>query len=236
MVFEAILGMIAGALAGSYAAALAHRLPRKERAWSGSRCLACKHALGFRDQIPLAGWLLLRGRCRYCGSRISPRYLVAESAGAAVALLGWTQLGFTLTWAAFLVLEAFLLAAALIDLETRTIPDALSLRAALAGIVFAVVQGQALSGLAGMFAAALPLTLAAVIRPGGIGGGDIKLSAAAGLFLNLTGAVYALLIASAARVACGLLRRTSGKPLNEEIPFAPMLAFGFLIQFCTVWR
>lgn len=235
MVLEAILGMIAGALAGSYAAALAHRLPRKEHAWSGSRCPACKHALGFRDQIPLAGWLLLRGRCRYCGSRISPRYLVAESAGAAVALLGWTQLGFTLTWTAFLALEAFLLAAALIDLETRTIPDALSLRAALAGIAFAVVQGQALSGLAGMFAAALPLMLAAAVRPGGIGGGDIKLSAAAGLFLNLTGAVYALLIASAARVACGLLKGLSGKPLNEELPFAPMLAFGFLVQFCIVW-
>lgn len=117
-----------GAVVGSFLNVVIHRLPRGESIVSpGSRCPACGRAIRPWHNVPVLAWLALRGRCRDCGARISVRYPLVEAGTAALfALLAWRfgPLPSTALWMAF---AAILLAAALIDLDHRIIPDELSL-------------------------------------------------------------------------------------------------------------
>lgn len=230
-----IFAMFCGSLAGSYAGALSYRLVNKHSPWEKSRCPACSHSLGFFDQVPVLGYLALRGRCRYCGSKVSLRYIVVEIAGAVLAVLAWLKCGPSVPWLAFLVLESFLLAAVLTDLESLTIPDGICLRVALAGVIFAIARHFLLDALAGAAVAGLPLLVMALIRPEGMGGGDVKLAAAAGLFLGPLGAAYAMLFASAGAILFGVLRRAVRKvPFKAVFPFGPFLAGAVMLQFLFV--
>ncbi len=228
---ELVFAAFSGGLAGSYAGALSYRLLRGEPARRESRCPVCSHRLGLIDQVPVLSYLALRGRCRYCGSKVSPRYIAVEIAGAVLAALAWLKYGPGVSWLAFLVLESFLLAAVLTDLESLTIPDGICFRTALAGVVFAVARHALPEALAGAAVAGLPLLTLALVRPEGMGGGDVKLAAAAGLFLGPLGAAYAMLLASVGAVLFGLLRRAVRKvPFKEVFPFGPFLAGGFIFM------
>ncbi|MDQ3759268.1 MAG: prepilin peptidase, partial [Actinomycetota bacterium] len=83
----AVIAFVGGAILGSFATALAHRLPRGEN-WVSerSRCPNCGEMIGARDNIPIASWFILRGRCRNCGEPISSRYVLAELALALLFL------------------------------------------------------------------------------------------------------------------------------------------------------
>ena len=125
--FAAFAGLL-GAVVGSFLNVVIHRLPRGESlVRPGSRCPACGHPIRPWHNVPVLGWLVLRGRCRDCGQRIPVRYPLLEVATA--ALFAGVALRFgaapsTLLWMAF---GAILLAAAAIDFDHRIIPDELSL-------------------------------------------------------------------------------------------------------------
>jgi len=91
-----VLGFFFGASLFSFLNVVAWRLPRGRSFVAGrSACPACGHTLGFFDLVPVLSWLFLRGRCRYCGARVSPRYLLMELLGGALALLCAALLGAT---------------------------------------------------------------------------------------------------------------------------------------------
>lgn len=117
-----------GAVVGSFLNVVIHRLPRGESVvWPGSRCPACGRAIRPWDNVPVLSWLVLHGRCRDCGARIALRYPLVEAGTAAlfaVIALRFGPLPSTAVWLAF---GALLLAAALIDIDHRIIPDELSL-------------------------------------------------------------------------------------------------------------
>jgi len=87
------LGFI-GACIGSFLNVVAYRMPRDMSiVWKPSHCPRCGHNIRARDNVPVFGWLLLRGRCRDCGAPISPRYAIVEAAmGAAFFLLAYVEL------------------------------------------------------------------------------------------------------------------------------------------------
>lgn len=87
------LGVL-GACIGSFLNVVAYRVPLGlSVVWQGSHCPICKHAIRARDNVPVLGWLLLRGRCRDCGARISPRYAIVEAVtGAVFFLLAYVEL------------------------------------------------------------------------------------------------------------------------------------------------
>jgi leader peptidase (prepilin peptidase)/N-methyltransferase len=222
-----------GLLIGSFLNVVAYRLPRGESLlWPASHCPGCEQPIKPYDNVPVLSWLLLRGKCRSCGERISPRYpaielLTAVAFGAIVLLNGVdTDLIWELPFAAMLI------AVAGIDLEHRIIPNKVMLPSA----VFAVAAAIALRpddvaelGIAGVAAFAAFL-LAALAYPAGMGMGDVKLAGVMGLFLG-TAVIPSLFIAFLAGTIAGVavIARHGSAGRKKGVPFGPFLALGGLI-------
>src|SRR5918998_1676071 len=229
----AVAGLF-GLIVGSFLNVVAHRLPRgaslvKPR----SACPECATPVRPYDNVPVLSWLLLRGRCRDCGTRISPRYPLVE-AGTAALWLGVVAVHHadTAQLVLGLVLVTFLVPMALIDLERRIIPNKLTGPAAVAAIVLGVALDpggepeRLLAALVfgGVFA--LPAFIG-----GGMGMGDAKLVGVLGLFLGWI-AGLALLVALVVGTAVGMaivarVGMTRGR--KTGVPFGPFLALGGVV-------
>jgi leader peptidase (prepilin peptidase)/N-methyltransferase len=223
--------LLLGATVGSFLNVVAYRLPRNESLISpGSRCPECGTAIKPYDNIPVLGWLLLRGRCRSCRARISPRYPLVEALtgvlAAAVVLVKSSAAPITLG----LVLVAVLVPIALIDLDTRRIPNRLTFPAAVAAIAIGAalrpsgLPEQLISGVAG----AGFLLVFALAYPRGLGMGDVKLAGVLGLFLGRqvgVGLLSALLFSAVLSV--GVIARVGvAQGRKTAIPLGPFLAAG----------
>jgi leader peptidase (prepilin peptidase)/N-methyltransferase len=224
---------IGGLIAGSFLNVVAYRLPRGESlVWPGSRCPSCGVPVKTYDNVPVLGWLLLRGRCRACNERISRRYPVVEATCAALAVLVLLTKHSAHDIVLGLLLIAVLVPVALIDLETRLIPNRITLPAAVGALVAGALtrpSGVPEQLIAGGAAAGFLLVFV-LAYPRGMGMGDVKLAAVMGLFLGrevavgvlagvLVGAVVGVVVMARAGVAEG--RKTA-------VPFGPMLAIGGL--------
>jgi leader peptidase (prepilin peptidase)/N-methyltransferase len=240
-----------GLVFGSFATALASRAVRgisvisdkgqgagREAARPArSACPACGHVLAARDLVPLFSWLLLRGKCRYCGARIGWAYPATELASLAACLGIYAGWGFTLPGFALMCAVPFLLALLAADLRTFLLPDRLTLGAGAAGLAYVIASGFAQGG-----AAALPALLAARIgaaaayaaalflcglavsklrRREALGLGDVKFFAVAGLCLGLADFPFYLILSGVCGVFLGLLWRFSGR--GPVFPFGPAI-------------
>jgi len=117
-----------GALVGSFLNVVIHRLPRQESlVRPGSRCPACGHGIRPWHNVPILGWLWLRGRCRDCSARISPRYPFIEAVTAALFVAAAWRFGWSVHAAVTMVFAAALVAASAIDFDHQLIPDEITL-------------------------------------------------------------------------------------------------------------
>jgi leader peptidase (prepilin peptidase) / N-methyltransferase len=232
---------LVGLLIGSFLNVVVWRVPRGESVVSpASACPACAAPIRPRDNVPVAGWLLLRGRCRDCETAISPRYPLVELACAALFAVLALRLGPDPVLPAYLFLAAVGLALALIDVDHHRLPDVLTLPSypvlavllgvgALAGSDSGELVRALLGGLA-MFAFYFALCFA---YPAGMGFGDVKLSGvlglatawfgwgawAVGLFSGfLLGGVYGVVL---------VLRKGGGR--KTKVPFGPFMLAGTLL-------
>jgi leader peptidase (prepilin peptidase)/N-methyltransferase len=131
-----VVALLFGLVVGSFLNVVVHRLPRGESiVFPGSRCPSCAAPIRPWDNVPVLSWLLLRGRCRACGARISPRYPALEAATGLVFLALAARYGASLATLLYMAFAAALLAAALIDFDHQIIPDELSLGGLFAGLV-----------------------------------------------------------------------------------------------------
>jgi leader peptidase (prepilin peptidase) / N-methyltransferase len=228
------LATVLGAAIGSFLNVVAYRLPRRESLiHPPSRCPGCDTAIRPYDNIPVLGWLLLRGHCRKCAMRISPRYPVVEALTAILAVSivlvrhGAHDLALGLT------LLVVLVPVALIDLDHRIIPNRITGPAALLAVIIGLltrpagVPEQLIAGVgAGGF-----LLVFALLYPRGMGMGDVKLAAVLGLFLGRSVGVailVGLLAGSVAGVAV-MARLGVEKGRKTAVPFGPFLALGGVV-------
>ncbi|WP_161882851.1 prepilin peptidase [Deinococcus alpinitundrae] len=149
--FGVVVLLVLGLLIGSFTNVLIWRLPRGENvAFPPSHCPNCDHPLSPLDLVPVLSWVSLGGKCRYCKAPISPRYpiieLISGLAYAAIALL-FPLSSFGAGVIGLCLLVTILLAASVIDFETYTIPDELTLPGTAIGLIFGAVNGAALSPL-----------------------------------------------------------------------------------------
>jgi leader peptidase (prepilin peptidase)/N-methyltransferase len=218
---------------GSFLNVVIHRVPAGESIVSpGSRCPSCRQPLAPYDNVPVLSWLVLRGRCRHCGTSISPRYPAVELLTAIVFASIVIVRGADADLVAELPFAAILIALAAIDLEHRILPNRIVLPAAVFGIVAAAVvhPGELpellLAGAAGFTA----LLLIALAKPGGMMMGDVKLAGVMGLYLGLA-LVPALLVAflAGSLVGVGLMAARGMAARKEAVPFGPFLALGAMV-------
>jgi leader peptidase (prepilin peptidase) / N-methyltransferase len=226
------IGLVAafGALVGSFLNVVVWRVPRAESlVRPGSRCPVCGRPIAAYDNVPVISWLLLRGRCRRCQARISPRYPAVELLTAATFAAVVAVRGFDEQLLLELPFVACLIALAGIDLDHQLLPNRIVYPMAVYGVVATVLVDSrdllehVLAG-AGLLAFLLAVVLA---HPRGMGMGDVKLGGAMGLYLGLS-VVPALLIALAAGtlVGLGLLAREGVAARKRAVPFGVFLALG----------
>jgi len=225
---------LAGLTVGSFLNVVIYRLPRHESLVSpGSHCPGCGVAIKAYDNVPVLGWLALRGHCRSCRAWISPRYPIVEATTAALAVSVVLVKHSTHDVALGLALVAVLVPVALIDYDHRVIPNKLTLPAAVAAVAIGLatnpagVPEQLIAG-----AAAGGFLLVFVLAyPRGMGMGDVKLAAVLGLFLGravavaiLSGVLLGTIVGAVvmARVGVSEGRKTA-------MPFGPFLAVGGVI-------
>ena len=222
-----------GAAIGSFLNVCIVRLPQgASLVKPGSHCPQCQSPIRFYDNIPLLSYLILRGKCRKCKVRISPRYFVVESLSAFMGLALFRTFGLSLEFAIYFIFFSALMVIIFIDLDTWTIPDIITLP----GIVFGVAASfllpriTLLQSLLGLLVGGGVLFLVAtgyqlLRKREGMGGGDIKLLAMIGAFLGLPGVIFTLFASSLAGSLAGtllMLRDKSGG--STRIPFGPFLA------------
>ena len=249
-----VLSTLLGAAIGSFLNVVIYRVPRGASIVSPrSACTHCGHVIRGFDNVPVISWLVLRGKCRDCKAAISIRYPLVEL-GTAVffALVAWwAETGFVasgslsdaatitlvLSLCAYLYLAAVSVALTLIDLDTHTLPDKIVLPAYLVGTTLLGASslvssdyGALLSAGVGLAALWLLYFLMAVLYPGGMGFGDVKLAGVLGLFLGwlgwgalFVGAFAAFLLGGAFALVLLLSGRVSRK---GGIPFGPWMLAG----------
>ena len=230
---ELVLLGACGAAFGSFVNVLAYRLPRRESIVTPrSRCPGCGTTIRGRDNVPVVSWLLLRGRCRDCGMRISARYPAVEVVTAAAFVLLGIKFGREAALWPALALAVILVAAAATDLEERIIPNRLmAAGAVLALVLWTIADPSRLpENLIAGAAAGGFLLIAAVAYPAGMGMGDVKLAAVMGLFLGkLVGPALFLGFAAGALVGIALVAVRGPAARKQGVPFAPFLALGGML-------
>src|SRR4051794_32155705 len=192
MLFIGLFCAVIGLVIGSFLNVVIWRVPRDESlVRPGSHCPACGHPVRPRDNVPVVSWLLLRGRCRDCGARISARYPLVELLTGAVWAALTLRIGADSALPAYLYLGALGVALALIDLDVRRLPDVLVLPSYVVGLALLAIPAvvhddpgayvRAVLGMAAMFGAFFLLVVA---YPKGMGFGDVKLAGVLGMYLG----------------------------------------------------
>jgi len=229
-----------GLCIGSFLNVCVHRLPRGESVVSpGSRCAACGTPIRWFDNLPVASYLMLGGKCRACGASYSARYLVVELI---------TALAFALTAAVIepgpllvvrVVFAAMLVALFFIDLEHQLLPDAITLPGIAIGLGASVflAPGLIASATGAAIGAAVLLAIRWVWKRAtgvdGMGLGDVKMLAMIGAFLGWQQVWLVLFVASLTGAVVGVAIATAGRgSMKTRLPFGTFLAVAAFLAAC----
>ena len=230
---DVVVVAVLGLLVGSFLNVVIWRLPRGESLMRpGSRCPGCGAAVKPYDNIPVVSWLLLRGRCRNCGTRIGARYPIVELVTGVVFALVALARGPQIELLVDLPFAAILIAVAGIDLDHRIIPNKIVVPAAVWGLIGTIlfrpdnIDDSLIAG--GI--AFVALFAAALAYPAGMGMGDVKLAGVMGLYLGSSVApamLAAFLVGSIVGIA--IIAREGRDARKKGVPFGPFLALGGLV-------
>jgi leader peptidase (prepilin peptidase)/N-methyltransferase len=230
-----------GLIIGSFLNVVIWRMPRGQSIISpSSRCPSCSTPLRAWDNIPVLSYILLRGRCRYCGARIAFRYPLVESLNALLYAMVLYRFGIGWHMPFYLAFVSSLIVITFIDLDFQIIPDSITLTAIPLGLVAGSLilpdpfSRMELLGYKASFIGALSgfglFYAVAVLSRGGMGGGDIKMMAMVGALLGWKGVLLTTLLGSFSGSVIGIFFMVfKGKGRKAKIPFGPFIALGSII-------
>ena len=256
---ESLLALLFGLLIGSFLNVCIHRWPRNRSVVKPrSHCVRCRKGIAWYDNIPLFSYLILGGRCRHCGAKISWRYPLVEFLTGVLFFYEVATLGPTLNAIKMCVLCAMSVALIFCDLEKRILPDEFTIGGTVIGIVFSFfvpVQDITAKAISWMLGLELPAwanspaeSLLGAFLPAfflwfggwlyyrvrhreGLGLGDVKLIAMVGSFLGLHGALLTLIVGSVSGSIIGYsyIKMSGQDPAEYELPFGTFLGAGALL-------
>jgi leader peptidase (prepilin peptidase)/N-methyltransferase len=246
-----VLAALLGLAVGSHLNVVAYRLPLgRSLVRPGSACPRCGTPIRALDNLPVVGWLLLRGRCRSCGEPIALRYPLIEAVTGILFVLVMLRYGPTIDLVGGWILAALLVALTAIDVEHFLLPDALTWGGIVAGLAVRAAVGIELTArgepgaaagrplLHGVLGAALGagILLALIYgwylvrREWGMGLGDVKMLAMIGAFLGWRGTVVALFVAALGGALVGIALLAGQRAgLKTKLPFGAFLGLGGVV-------
>jgi leader peptidase (prepilin peptidase)/N-methyltransferase len=241
-----LLIFIIGLVVGSFLNVCLYRLPRGESiVFPASRCPNCQHQLHFWDLIPVLSYLVLRGRCRYCGQQISWRYPMVEIITALLfGLIAAKFLGQPLVIIGGFFFAGLAIVAFFIDLDFMVIPDSVSVTGIFGGLVYNYLRAISANNHADFVAAIIGLLVGGgllyliglvgkwLCKKEALGEGDLYLGAMLGAFLGWPNIILAIFLAYLiAGVFVGGLLLSRKVQMGSYVPFGPALVAGGIITF-----
>lgn len=237
-----ILAAFYGLFVGSFLNVCIYRIPLNETiVFIPSHCTKCSHKLAWYDLFPLFSYLFLGGKCRYCGEHISIQYPIVEALNSIVwgftfyltlmsfGSIGWQSI---LSGVVYCLFFSALIVLSGIDIFYQIVPDRVNLFIFILGILAVIADyTNWASHLIGFFAVSIPLLI--LMMFGGMGGGDVKLYAAAGFLLGWKSALISLLLACLAGSLIGIpiyIPQKKKGVKHPHIPFVPAIAIGMFIS------
>lgn len=228
-----LLGLL-GLSLGSFLNVVIYRLPfGKSVIKPRSFCPSCGTTIPFFYNIPILSYLLLRGRCKYCDKKISPRYLIVEMVSAMIVVGFYMVLGPGWEFVGYTIFTLALLAVFLIDFVHYIIPDQITYPGIVLGLLFSFVNPQitTLESVMGILVGGFGLLLVGILgdllfKKESLGGGDIKLAAMLGAFLGWKNVLFIFISASVIGLIASIFAMFLSDSVRESrrIPFGPFLA------------
>jgi leader peptidase (prepilin peptidase)/N-methyltransferase len=234
-----VCSIVFGAIVGSFLNVCIYRLPRGESIiLPGSHCPHCQRPIPFYDNIPLASYFLLRGKCRYCQGTISMQYPIVEGVTALSSFLLFSYFGISWSYLFYFSFVASLIVITVIDLYHQIIPDVISLPGIGMGLLASLILPRMtiLNSLLGVLLGGGSLFAVATLyqwlfKREGMGGGDVKLLAMIGAFLGWKAVILTILSGSLAGSITGIIVMVAkGKDFKYAIAFGPFLSLGAVIS------
>jgi leader peptidase (prepilin peptidase)/N-methyltransferase len=232
LAFSGLLGLCVG----SFLNVCIYRLPRETSLiWPASHCPRCSTPLKWYDNVPVAGWLALGGRCRFCRGRISPVYPFVEAFTG--VMFAWATWQYGLDWmlVSRLLLGCALVVLFFIDYEHRILPNVITIPGTIIGFAFSFVTPPGwVSSLIGLVVGGLiPLVVAEVYlrvrHIEGLGMGDVKMLALIGAFLGWQQVLLTLVVSSFLGSVVGLPLAIRQRDMKASMPFGTFLALAALL-------
>jgi leader peptidase (prepilin peptidase) / N-methyltransferase len=237
-----------GSCFGSFLNVVVYRLPEGlSLLYPPSRCPKCGHGLAARENIPVFGWLMLLGKCRWCKTPISPRYPLVEALMGLLCMAVVARFGWNLEAIAAFALLFWLVALALIDFDTFTLPNPLTQSGLVLGLGFQLLLGFQVNGLRGAIAhfvgaiGAMVLGIwlldivgflgSIMLGQQAMGGGDPKLLAMIGVWLGWQNVLLTIALSCAlGTLIIGGAMQLGKHERKQHLPFGPFLALGAIIS------
>ena len=233
-----ILIFILGLIVGSFSNVCIYRIPINESIiYPASHCPKCRSSIKPIDNIPLLSYILLKGRCRNCGSRIPIQYPVVEFLTGIIYILIFLIYGLTLQSLIYIILASAVIIIAFIDLNKQIIPDVISLPGIVIGLIlsFFVPYISFINSVLGVLVGGgiilvIGLVGSAIFKKEAMGGGDVKLAAMIGAFLGWQYIIISLFLGFFLGALAGIFLILSKIKRREDImPFGPFIALGSII-------
>ncbi|MER3432746.1 MAG: prepilin peptidase [Leptolyngbya sp. ERB_1_1] len=239
-----VLVFFIGASIGSFLNVVIYRLPAGlSLIYPPSRCPHCLTRLKKRENIPVFGWLRLKGKCAHCKSAIAPRYPLVEAITGLLFLIVFWIFGISLSTLGYWAFLSWLLTLSMIDLDTMTLPNPLTQSGLVVGLIFQTIVGFSSSGVVGAIQGLISGVVGAIVGiwvldliaivgsiilgQAAMGAGDSKLMAMIGAWLGWQLMLVAGFLAclTGAIVGIGALK-TGRLSRRQAMPFGPFLALG----------
>lgn len=236
--FDLILIFVIGSVVGSFLNVCIYRIPINESiTFPPSHCTGCKTKLKSVDLIPVLSYLMYRGKCKYCGEKISPQYPLVEILNGLIYIFIFIKLGYSLNFIFHCTLGSLLIVIGVIDYKHTIIPNGLIIFGFTAGFIYRFIlplflktQILWLDSILGLLIGGGFFLLVAIIFSGGMGGGDIKLMGMLGFFLGAKKIIMVIFLSFFIGALFALpLLILKKKGRKEMIPFGPFIALSALI-------
>lgn len=231
-IYTLVLVFILGSVMGSFLNCVADRVVEHKPWWKGRSCCdSCGHQLGIMDLFPVFSYIFLKGKCRYCGTKLDIKYMLSELILGLVFVFITYALGYIdATLIYILILTCILYGLSLVDLKSYTIPDTFIILGIINYIIYSLFIGNnILNGIiSGLIISGsvllISLILDKILKKESMGGGDIKLLFMVGLNMNLLVNLFNLILSCIIGLIMIFITR------KKMIPFGPSIALASIIS------
>jgi len=226
--------IFAGLIIGSFLNVIIYRLPlKKSIIFPASHCPKCETKLKYYDLIPVLSYLFSKGRCRYCGEKISLQYPIVELLTALLFLLTFLKYGLTAEFIILIILISALITVSFIDIDKQIIPNEITFSLITNGLILALIFDHIsfINSVLGLIIPGGLLLLIALIYKKGMGLGDVKLVAMIGVFIGWKFALLSIFIGALIGSIYGVyMMIKTGMDRKTRIPFGPFISLGAVVM------